>query len=79
MSDICDGGPAFPQPCGSNGYPANSPYGIAGGGMSLREYYAGQALSGLMANENNRAAYDPESCASECIKYADALIKELGI
>jgi hypothetical protein len=46
--------------------------------MSIREYYAGQAFSCLMANENNRAAYDPKSCASECIKYADALIEELG-
>lgn len=44
------GGPAFPQPCTKDGYAANSPYSMAGGGMSLRDYFAGQALVGLLSN-----------------------------
>lgn len=43
MSEIKDGGPAFPF-AAEYGHPA------ACGGMSLRDYFAGQALAGLMAN-----------------------------
>jgi hypothetical protein len=44
-----DGGPAFPQPCTEGGYAANSPYNIAGGGMTLRDWFAGVALQGLLS------------------------------
>lgn len=37
---INDGGPAFPQPCTELGYAANSPWNVAGGGLSLRDYFA---------------------------------------
>jgi hypothetical protein len=50
MSDkIKDGGPAFPQPCTDQGYSANSPYDMAGGGMSLRDYFAAKAMQALIS------------------------------
>jgi hypothetical protein len=51
MSDKKDGGPAFPQ------HGTVSPVGdvfisdqCGGGGMSIRDWFAGQALSGFCAN-----------------------------
>lgn len=38
-----DGGPAFPQPATQDGYATSSPYGMAGGGMTLRDYFAAKA------------------------------------
>ncbi|MGL5130808.1 MAG: hypothetical protein ACRC7D_22345 [Aeromonas popoffii] len=43
MTDKKYGGPAFPQPCTKNGYAANSPFEVAGGGMTLRDYFAARA------------------------------------
>lgn len=40
MGYLKDGGPAFPQPCTENGYASNTLYGIAGGGVSMRDYFA---------------------------------------
>lgn len=71
MSDIKDGGPAFPgQRLGPDGMPECE----AASGMSLRDWFAGQALAGINANptwdENGwedraRAAYEA----------ADAMLK----
>jgi len=70
--------PAFPVP-GNLGYHAE--------GMSFREYLAGQALAGMMANPNwNSAALvmlgvsdkdAPRVAASVAVAYADALIAKL--
>ena len=43
-------------------------------GMNLREYYAGLALQGILANEQ---AFTPSS-AAEAVRYADALLEELS-
>lgn len=40
MSEPDHAMPAFPQPCTRDGYAANSPYGMAGGGLSMRDYFA---------------------------------------
>ena len=50
MSKRDDGGQAFPRPMGSriDGYGGD--YSESKLGMSLRDYFAGQALAGLMAN-----------------------------
>lgn len=51
---IDDGGPAFPATCSADGtplvvaYPANQV-----SGMSLRDWFAGQALAGLMVDFAN--------------------------
>lgn len=49
-----DGGPAYPTTPVSHGYsPTSEGHGTgAGTGMSLREYYAGQIIKGLLANPN---------------------------
>lgn len=43
---IEDGGPAFPTHVGSVRYGATD-------GLSLRDYFAGQALAGILASETN--------------------------
>jgi hypothetical protein len=45
-------------------------------GMSLREYYAGQALAGLLANDTGPAG-DWKKSAKDALEAADALIAEL--
>jgi hypothetical protein len=49
-------------------------------GMTLREYYAGQALAGMIVRQNDQAIpYEdfPNVVAFECRRIADALIAEL--
>ena len=69
-----DGGPAFPMP-----YSADSEYvGIskthAHYGMTLRDWFAGQALAGCLACET--WSYGPEETATYCYDAADALLAE---
>ena len=76
-----DGGAAFPRP----------PYYVPDDvlyielmheqdGMSMREWYAGQALIGLViANENQDKplGWHPASVANAAVDYADAMVKRL--
>lgn len=55
-----DGGLAFP----GNGNP----------GMSLRDWLAGQALSGLMASHDWKHMYDADSYAEDAYKLADSML-----
>ena len=59
---INDGGPAFP-----NGV---SEYALDRAGMTLRDWFAGQALPGLVAH----GWYDPEKAARLALDYADAML-----
>lgn len=71
MSKPYDGGPAFPwrEEDGAGGYCQHV-------GMSLRDWFAGQVLSGLHANPAiNREAFDDEVAAA-CYKMADAMLAE---
>lgn len=87
-----DGGPAFPDHFFSDGAGRISgPVDSSGQtayldvkcGMSLRAYFAGQALNGWAAGRN--APFDgckglssaPDYVAAGCVRYADALIAEL--
>ena len=74
-----DGGPAFPGhkdiPLpGSGSYRDDTP------GMSLRDYFAGQALAGMFAVGVPGSAETPEDWhrlyAKEAYGYADAMLKE---
>lgn len=71
-----DGGPAFPQPCTEGGYSANSPYGIAGGGMTLRDYFAARAMQSIVSvlHAGIRPT-DLESMARDAYVIADAMLK----
>jgi hypothetical protein len=62
MENINDGGPA---------YPVFSPE-AAHKGMTLRDYFAGQALAGVMAIDHRA----PDHIAMLVYLYADAMIAE---
>ena len=69
---MIDGGPAFP--CHTNPLPgklANAPR-----GMTLRDWFAGQALSGYMAYSHPQSVVGifPESAAKVAYECADAML-----
>lgn len=57
------GGPAFPTVAGQTVY---------SNGMSLRDYFAGQALAGLLANDSE-TAFGVLACSAYAA--ADAMLK----
>ena len=82
MSKPNDGGPAFPHPeyeeliknekgklTGELTYHPDHP------GQSLRQYYAGQALPGVIAKWSGEMG--EHDIAKACVEQADALIAEL--
>ena len=46
--------------------------------MSLRDWFAGQALAGILAVDykTEKGEYDLEYVAEDCYLYADAMMKE---
>jgi hypothetical protein len=46
--------------------------------MTLRDYFAGQALAGMMAHDQTSSWQDYE-VAGDCYVYADAMIKARGV
>ncbi len=72
MTDkIGDGGPAFPMSCTRDGYMPNVPE-----GMSLRDYFAGQALIGTTEWRPSWSADKARtaSIASYAYAVADAML-----
>jgi len=67
-----DGGLAFPDPARASGHPMES-------GMSLRDWFAGQALAGLLAYPENGEWFKPTSLARAAYDYADAMIAERSV
>ena len=67
MTKPYDGGPAFPTAAGQTVYSH---------GMMLRDWFAGQALAGLMADPDMNA--DPKPVAKVCYHYADAMLEARG-
>ena len=72
---IDDGGPAFPMQVNS----ANGNYNY--GGMSLRDWFAGQALNGVTTTANGLGSLDELSrkeimmkCAEIVYEFADAML-----
>lgn len=59
-----DGGPAFPVPASHENY--------APTGMSLRDWFAGQALAGLFADGREGT---PLEYAQDAYTWADAMLK----
>lgn len=84
MSKIDDGGPAFPiiPPCTPDGpYVPGYPYPEPG--MSLRDWFAGQALIGVvttLGKVRDQAEYDAKvkAGAEIAFEFADAMIKARG-
>ena len=78
-----DGGAAFPVlRTGPKYTERGTPYGeqiYSVGGMSLRDYFAGQALAGLLASYANpgaNCAPTSDVAANESYAYADAMLAE---
>ena len=71
MATIKDGGPAFAAvAAGPAGDVYESP------GMTLRDWFAGQALAGMMANPSVFDGDDRsiKACAPQCYAVADAML-----
>lgn len=86
MTDkIDDGGPAFPRPISGTRDPLGGTHFDEGGlGMSLRDWFAGEALAGIMAADIkipdalgglNEVRHTPEAIAKASYDYADAMLK----
>jgi len=45
-------------------------------GMSLRDYFAGQALMGVIANKSRPISFLPKDDAAFCYTIADAMLAE---
>ncbi len=61
-----DGGPAFP---------CNDQNGCAFAGMTLRDWFAGMALQGMLASCRPGYSYQiAEDATSEAFRYADAML-----
>jgi hypothetical protein len=67
---IDDGGSAFPIPAVPGEHNAYW-------GMTLRDYFAGQALAGIAARDNNCVLFQASAC--EAYRFADAMIKARSI
>ena len=67
MSDQQDGGPAFPSPSVQH---------VDLRGMSLRDWFAGQALAGLLASEGGSDCgfYTAPAAAARAYDIADAML-----
>lgn len=67
MREVNDGGPAFPLI--QDNYKCD--------GMTLRDYFAGQALVALIGKESEAGSLnDVECCSHYAYQYADAMIAE---
>ena len=71
MTDKHDGGPAFPSDMLINGSVKGSkPY----SGMSLRDWFAGQALAGIAGPSADGFSLSPQDSAVWAYQYANAMI-----
>jgi len=43
-------------------------------GMSLRDWFAGEALQGMLVSETNAEIWLANDCAVRCYSFADAMI-----
>jgi hypothetical protein len=81
MAQVDDGGPAYPIPWHQMSDGTSAP--AEPKGMTLRDWFAGQALAGLLANPLHLRGYpdasDPElfkDTAEAAYEAADALIRD---
>ena len=70
MSKINDGGPAYPHRW-LNGDGCTD---IIARGLSIRQWYAGQALAGIYQREIGRTTRSPKRMAQKAFDLADAMI-----
>jgi len=66
---------------GGNAFPVQHRNACIEEGMTLRDYFAGQVLLGVLTTPdpikiNGKTVSNPEEAAEVCYGYADAMIKE---
>jgi hypothetical protein len=82
MAAVTDGGPAFPLPVAEiQGFATHAgEFGPGMTGMSLRDYFAAQALTGFISNgdipDMLRVGFSPKQAAEACYAIADAMLQE---
>ena len=74
MNEINDGGSAFPETFVDNEGRIDSASDYGKGGMSLREWFAGMALQGLLSANSIRK--DGKTIEQVAFEIADAMIAE---
>jgi len=72
MSTPNDGGPAFPE----TRWDDKTRQEVQWCGMTLRDWFAGQALNGLLSDPNTNGK--PNQFADDAYRYADAMLKARG-
>lgn len=61
----------------THAFPIATAQHILGKGMTLRDWFAGEALNGLLAGRQNRLLR-PQECAEEAYLLAEAMLIERG-
>lgn len=79
MSEMKDGGPAFPRPISHDGNGPRAECFPSQDGMSLRDWFAGQAIAGVLGYGSGDIAQDWETanwdnCARYAYELADAML-----
>lgn len=79
-----DGGPAFPSMGTMESDRVDAPnYTVRGpGGMTLRDYFAGQALAGELASQTADSVWKASNAnilAKRCYTFADAMLEQRQI
>jgi hypothetical protein len=76
MSAQNDGGPAFPVP---DTYHPGGQVEYGATGMSLRDWFAGQALAGILMNyTTEKYGFSEQTVATYAYRYADVMIEARG-
>ena len=73
MKPTNDGGPAFPFPTMEQGSTCTAGAWAASPGMTLRDYFAAKALTGM--SRLIEQGVQPEQAARDAFAYADAMLK----
>jgi hypothetical protein len=77
MSEIKDGGPAFPRNILDHGHGVTTTH---ESGMTMRDYFAAKAMEGFIAYATHKGIYAPpdEELAKVSYQLADAMLKARG-
>ena len=70
-----DGGPAFPRPHSTTDHANQCEVDYAEPGMTLRDWYKGQALVGALLS-GRCVGLAPDELAKDCGNMADAMLRE---
>ena len=70
-----DGGPAFPRPTSTDEHDHECMVDYGHEGMTLRDYFAASALTGMCAKRETLEEFYPTPLAIDAYRLADAMLK----